>query len=323
MFNYSKYEKAPLIQTKNIQSPKNGQIFYYNASDNIKIRVGIWSPIITKKNKTARGTILLQQGHNEFIEKYFEVIQEFLDRGFYVICFDWRGQGMSGRMIKDKNKAFIKSFDLHDGDLNEVLTNIIKPFFPKPLIGIGHSMGGCLMLSAFHDHKNEFDLGVLSAPMLGFKNEKFLRSISSVMNFFKNDSDYLIGSSPNMGIEANFENNDLTTDSYRYKRTQELISKQPSLRLWGVTNAFAKAINERFKIIRRKGWAEEINLKILVFNNTKDRVVDASKINSIAERLVNKKIIIFSNTEHEIFMEQDIYRKRMWAEIDQLLSKNL
>ena len=28
----------------------------------------------------------------EFIEKYYEIIQNFIDRGFNVVCFDWRGR---------------------------------------------------------------------------------------------------------------------------------------------------------------------------------------------------------------------------------------
>ena len=79
-------------------------------------------------------------------------------------------------------------------------------------------MGGCIMLSAFHDHPNRFSKGILSAPMLGFKNERFLITASSLMNFFKKDTDYLVGSKPNMGKETQFQDNDLTSDQKRYKR---------------------------------------------------------------------------------------------------------
>ena len=83
--------------------------------------------LATKKGKSA-GTVFLQQGHNEFIEKYFETIQEFIDRGYSVICFDWRGQRMSGRMIDDINKSFITDFKRHK-DLEKILKEIINPFF--------------------------------------------------------------------------------------------------------------------------------------------------------------------------------------------------
>ena len=68
------------------------------------------------------------------------------------------------------------------------------------------------------------------------------------------------------GCKTPFEENDLTTDPDRYKRTQMLVREMPSVRLWGVTNSFAKAVNKRFKLIRKKNWAEKINLEILILN---------------------------------------------------------
>ena len=44
------------------------------------------------------GTCVLLNGQTEFIEKYFEVIDELRGRGFAVATMDWRGQGGSGRM---------------------------------------------------------------------------------------------------------------------------------------------------------------------------------------------------------------------------------
>ena len=45
----------------------------------------------------ARGICVLLNGQTEFIEKYFEVIDELRGRGFTVATMDWRGQGGSSR----------------------------------------------------------------------------------------------------------------------------------------------------------------------------------------------------------------------------------
>jgi lysophospholipase len=45
----------------------------------------------------ARGTVVLLQGRNECIEKYYETIEHFTRRGLWVATFDWRGQGLSDR----------------------------------------------------------------------------------------------------------------------------------------------------------------------------------------------------------------------------------
>ena len=314
-FNYSNFQKAPYLELDDYKAPKGISSYFIKMDDGIRLRVCHW--ICEEKNK--KGTILLQQGHNEFIEKYYETIQEFLDRGYSVVSFDWRGQGMSDHQLKDIHKAFIGSFKRHNKDLKYILQNVISGNFPKPLIGIGHSMGGCIMLSALHEHSDKFSKGILSAPMLGFKNERFLRTASSVMNIFKKDTDYLLGSKPNMGKETPFEENDLTTDEHRYRRILKLIRQKPNIRLWGVTNGFAKAVNKKFKKIRQKGWAESINLKILIINNTQDQVVSSDKIKKMQKRLPNSQMINFDSTKHEIFMEKDIYRKDLWNSIDHFL----
>jgi len=314
-FDISKYEIAPYLELDDYKAPEGIKSYFITMKDDIKIRVCHWL-----NNKNTNGTIILQQGHNEFIEKYFETIQEFIDREYSVICFDWRGQGMSDRLLQDTNKSYIEDFQQHDKDLEYILENIIEKYFPKPLIGIGHSMGGCLMLSAFHNFPEKFDFGILSAPMFGFKNEKFLRIASSAMNIFKKNTDFLIGSKPNMGKETPFEKNDLTTDKYRYKRTQQLVRKKPSVRLWGVTNSFAKAVNNRFKIIRKKNWAEKITLPILIINSLNDKVVDPEKIKEMSKRLKKSKIINFQNCEHEIFMENDNHRIKLWKSIDEFIN---
>ena len=315
-FSISKFQKAPYLELDDYKAPEGIESYFVNMNDGIKIRVCHW----LQKNEKSIGTIFLQQGHNEFIEKYFETIQEFIDRGYSVICFDWRGQGMSDRIIDDINKAFINDFKRHDKDLEEIIEKIIDPFFPKPLIGIGHSMGGCLMLSAFHNHPTKFAYGILSAPMFGFKNERFLRTSSSLMNFFKKDTDYLVGSKPNMGNETPFEENDLTSDPIRYKRIQMLVRKKPSIRLWGVTNGFAKAVNKRFKIIRRKNWAEKIDTNILIINSLNDRVVYSKKNIEMSKRLKNCELVNFDKCEHEIFMEKDMHRNILWKKIDNFFS---
>ena len=314
-FNLSNYESAPYIELDDYKAPVGINSYFVKMNDGIKLRVCHW----IKSDKETKGTILLQQGHNEFIEKYYETIKEFLDKNYSVIAFDWRGQGLSERTTSFTERAFIKSFKRHDQDLKYILEKVVNKYFQKPIIGIGHSMGGCLMLSAFYNHPKIFEKGILSAPMLGFKNEKFLRTASSIMNIFKKDYDYLIGSKPNMGIETPFEINDLTSDINRYERALKLVRKKPELRLWGITNSFAKAVNARFKIIRQKGWAETINTKILIINSLNDRVVDANKTIIMSKRLKNNKLISFQECEHEVFMEKDIHRKKMWEEIDYFL----
>ena len=311
------FEIAPYLELKDYKAPKGVKSYFVNMNDGKKIRLIYW------KKKTysndIRGTILLQQGHNEFVEKYYETIQEFLDRNFNVVCFDWRGQGLSDRMINEHNKQFIEDFDIHDNDLDYIINSIIKVNFPKPLIGIGHSMGGCILLSSLFLKQNNFDAMILSAPMLGFKNEKILMYLLPILNLFYNKKSFFPFSKPNMGDEIPFQNNDLTKDELRYKRTQKLVKLNPKIRLWGITITWVNAVKKRLNLIRKESLNTKINIKLLIFNSINDRVVDSKKTNEIAKRLNNCNLINLFDIEHEIFMERDIHRKKMWDEIDKFL----
>tara|TARA_Y100001960_G_scaffold120665_1_gene128997 strand:+ start:708 stop:1655 length:948 start_codon:yes stop_codon:yes gene_type:complete len=311
------YQKAPYLELDNYKSPKGLNSIFIPMNDGKRIRLIYWKTNL--KNKS-NGTILLQQGHNEFIEKYFETVQEFLDRSFNVVSFDWRGQGISDKMINNNHKQFIDDFNIHHNDLEVILNSFIKKNFPGPLIGIGHSMGGCILLSFLKTHDDVFDRVILSAPMLGFRNEKLLMPFISLANILFPKKSYLIGSKPNMGKETLFEDNDLTTDEGRYLRTLKLVRKKPEIRLWGITNAWANAAKKEILLMRDKGWAEDIKYKILFLNSLNDRVVSPQHIINMSERLKNSKIINFSGTEHEIFMEKDKFRNEMWNEIDNFLN---
>ncbi len=309
------YEEAPYLELDHYKAPKGVNSIFIPMHDMKKLRLMYWK---SNKNKEV-GTVLLQQGHNEFIEKYYETIQEFLDRNYNVVAFDWRGQGMSQKIINDNHKQYIEDFAIHDQDLEFIIDKIITNNFNGPLIGIGHSMGGCILLSALKKNAHKFEKIILSAPMLGFRSEKLLMNMIEIFNFLLPKELFMPGSKPNMGKETPFEKNELTTDKKRYARTQQLVRLKKEIRLWGVTIAFAKAVKNRLLKIRQKGWAEDIKSKILIINSINDKVVSSDHIIEMARRLKNCEIINFDSCEHELFMEKDYFRNKLWKKIDSFL----
>ena len=310
------YEKAPYLELDNYKAPIGIKSNYMTMKDGRKIRLFSWRLF---NDNTSSGTVLIQQGHNEFVEKYYETIQEFIDRKYNVVSFDWRGQGMSERMINDPRKQYIEDFNIHINDLGFILDNVISKNFNKPLIGVGHSMGGFIMLSALKFYSDKFDKIILSAPMLGFKSEKLLMILIEIFYLFLPKSFFLPGSKPNMGKETPFNKNDLTTDEKRYKRTQELVRLKKDIRLWGITIAWAKAVKDQFNCIRKENWLENVGNDILIINSINDKVVSSKHVIETAKKLKNSVLINFKNCEHEIFMEKDVHRKKLWKEIDGFL----
>jgi len=94
-----------LIDSPANPAPEGGVVARVRAADGLPIRVARWHP-----EGRARGTIVVVQGRAEYIEKYFETIGELLQRGFCVVSFDWRGQGLSGREIAIPARAISTIF---------------------------------------------------------------------------------------------------------------------------------------------------------------------------------------------------------------------
>ena len=103
----NKYPEAPLYETSNL-SCSGGNAYFFPLNKKDKLRIALWNL------DSEKGTIILQSGRTEFIEKYYEVVTEFIERGFAVAMMDWRGQGLSSRKANNNKIGHIDSFETYD-----------------------------------------------------------------------------------------------------------------------------------------------------------------------------------------------------------------
>ena len=92
---------APLMGVPGASSPPGGKGEWYRGAGGMRLRAAIWKPSHLTAEQP-RGTVVLSPGRTEPIEKYFEVIGNFLARGWCVLTHDWRGQGLSARLLPDR-----------------------------------------------------------------------------------------------------------------------------------------------------------------------------------------------------------------------------
>src|SRR4029450_4451260 len=117
--------------------------------DGRKLRFARWAPPPGRK-----GTVCILPGRAEFIEKYFESVRDLRARGFAVAVLDWRGQGLSDRMLSDIRKGHIEDFSEYHNDLATFMQQVVLPDCPPPVFAIGHSMGASVLIrAAFQGHR--------------------------------------------------------------------------------------------------------------------------------------------------------------------------
>ncbi|MBL4646128.1 MAG: alpha/beta hydrolase, partial [Rhizobiales bacterium] len=104
----------------------------------VSIRCARWAATAAP----GKGTVCIIQGRTEYIEKYFEVIEDLRGRGFAVLAFDFRGQGGSDRLLRQAWRGHVDNFSDYVSDLERVTREVLLPECPAPFFALAHSTGG-------------------------------------------------------------------------------------------------------------------------------------------------------------------------------------
>lgn len=288
------------------------------ADDDISLRYGIW---YSRKEKR-RGSIILLSGRREFMEKYIETIIELNERGFDVYSFDWRGQGLSARLLANRHKGFIDSYDAYLKDLDMFVKNIVQPEAVLPLFILAHSMGGHIALRYLHDHPKTADKTILVSPMIDILTPPFpkwlVRFMAHIALKAGLSGAYTIGSG-DYNPDTMFEGNRLTSDPHRFMDEKKTLYENPDLALGGITYGWLSATFASIDMLNGPGFAEKITTPILFISAGDDRIVSLSAQRHISRCLKNCSFTEIPGACHEILVETDAIRSIFWDAFDSFI----
>jgi len=308
-------ESAPLIDIPEARVPAGGQAEWVEAFDHLRLRAALF-PV----KGAVRGSVVLSPGRTEPVEKYYEVIGELQARGFVVLCHDWRGQGLSGRLLDERLRGHAEGVDPFIQDYR-LLLNHFEARLPRPWIAMGHSMGGGLTLMALSEGEPRFAACALSAPMLGLVTDSwgypFARLLAFTASHIGLNWRYLFGD-PASPFDVTFEKDRLGHERWRWDRYRAQITACPDLALgnltWGWLD-FAMTLSFR---LRLPGAVEKITIPTLMVTAGADDRVLTSVSAAIAKRMPNCRYIEIEGAYHEILMETDAIRAVWWTAFDEL-----
>ncbi len=265
--------------------------------------------------------MVLSPGRTEPIEKYFEVMGELRARSFAVLTHDWRGQGLSDRLLRDRWKGYARGLDPFLDDYRRLLDLPLD--LPRPWIGLGHSMGGGLLCGALARGERRLAAAVMSAPMVGInlggRTPAQARALASLMRLAGLGPSYL-----SRGVDIldeTFEGNHLTHDPVRFRRFRDQLRAEPDLIVSRVTwswVAFALELNAR---LSRPGAAEAIATPFLAVLAGEEALVDNAAAEAFAARAPMGRSQVIAGARHELLQETDDLRASFWAAFDGFLAE--
>jgi lysophospholipase len=268
-----------------------------------------------------RGVCVLLNGQTEFIEKYFEVIDELRGRGFAVATMDWRGQGGSARALKDDSrKGYVKDFAEYDDDLAAFMEQVVAPMGGSKPVALAHSMGAHNLLRTLARKPDAFAKAVLTAPMIAVSfrgNFAWLvRLVTAAQNRLGGGPAWVWGMAGRDPHRMSFARQIATSDKARFERTQKILRTYPQLRLAGATWAWLAAALRSMDWLKAPGRPEDITTPLLVVGAGKDRICLTPQTRALAQRMPHAEYLEIQDAEHEILAERNPIRAQFWNAFD-------
>ncbi|GAB2184620.1 alpha/beta fold hydrolase [Roseibium sp. LAB1] len=329
--------------------PDGARSGFVTTPDGKKIRYAHWPAAGVRR----KGTVTLLQGRAEFIEKYFEVIEDLRKRGFAVIAFDWRGQGGSQRLTRNPRRGHVSNFGKYKLDLRTVLKEVSLATYPGPHFALAHSTGALVVLSDTERLRTMLDRAVLTAPLLGLPSgtwspglvsgyrwvlrkltlglfgrpglkatapktsgliEKVAIPVARLLSMFGLGRLFVPGG--NAEVSVPFETNRQTSDKARFERFNKVLDQAPELGIGSPTLGWLGTTGRAMMMLRRRDAGPNIKLPCLVLAAGNDRIVSTPMIEDFVARAKATAYVEIAGAEHELMMERDAFRDQFWAAFD-------
>ncbi len=312
-------ERAPLVSSPEAPVPDHGTAEWFVGADGATLRAACFFPEGQSSTGGARGSVIVSPGRSEPIEKYYEVVQDLLDRGFAVLVHDWRGQGLSARFLPDRLKGHAQGFKPFLSDFTALL-DTFEDRLPKPWIAMGHSMGGCLTTLALARGEARFSACVLSAPMLGLdtgrRPPRASRALAWIMARAGFAGDYTPGEISDPFADT-FATDALTHDKARYARYRAQLLANRDLALGGATWGWVDFAFSACAWLRRSPSVEAISIPVTIVGAGEDTRVLNADLRLIAGRIPQGRYLEVEGAFHEVLIERDEMRAQFWTAFDE------
>lgn len=265
----------------------------------------------------ARGIVVVVTGRTEWLEKYLEVARDLQKSGCAVCLYDHFGQGGSDRPLPDPQKGHIDDFSFYVNDLNTFIEKVTGHYPERPVVLLGHSMGGAIATLAVAARPEIADGLILVSPMLQINTGWLLppllgEMLAALVCRLGGGNSYVWGGGQ-FRADLPFVGNELTGDAERFARNQQMVVDRSELALGSPTFGWLRQAYRGMRWARRS--AGRLNCPVLLLAGLADAVVSVSAMLSFARRLPRCTVKRYAGARHEVLMERDEVRRKAIAEI--------
>ncbi|MFP1740344.1 lysophospholipase L2 [Lonsdalea quercina] len=259
--------------------------------------------------------VMLLTGRTDSYVKYSEVAYDLFHNGYDVLMMDHRGQGRSGRLLKDTHRGHVENFSDYVDDVAQFWQLQLAKSGYKRRFALAHSMGGVILADFLARRPEAFDAAALCAPMcdihLPMPEWLAWRILDRTERYPKLRDYYAIGASQWQPLP--FVLNVLTHSRARHLRSMRIYADDPSLRIGGPTYHWVReALLAGRDLMSR---AAKMTVPLLVLQAEDDRVVDNRGQDAFCKAMAvaghpvaGGKPQVIRGARHDMLFEEDTVR---------------
>ena len=297
--------------------PPGGAAWWASTSDDLRVRVGLW-PAATDE---VHGTVLLFPGRTEYIEKYGETATELASRGFATLAIDWRGQGLSDRLLEDARIGHVERFADYQKDIAAMLRVARALDLPRPYNLLAHSMGGAIGLRAVMEGLT-VQACAFSGPMWGIYMSPLLRPIGWASAFIGPALGLGAHHTPNSTLgfyvlEQAFDGNVLTHDPDMYRMMQDQLNAHMELGLGGPSLIW---LRESLSECRTLATRASPDVPCITFLGSQEAIIDCDSVKARMQGWPRGSLDVVTGAHHEVLMEGPEIRAHVFDRLEALFS---
>ena len=252
-----------------------------------------------------KAVLFIVHGLAERSGRYMHIVNHFVPLGYAVYGHDHFGHGKT-----EGTRVFVEKFEDYTEPLKTYF-DMVRAFQPnKPIVLVGHSMGGLIGARYLLDHQADFVGAVLSWPLIRASNHP-----SRFFIFLVNILSVLI---PKPGVKQ-LEYDIMSTNPEEV----ECYVLDPLVHPGRVTARLAVEMNRSSIYVQAK--AKQITLPLLILQGGADATVDPAGTQLLHDTVgsSDKTIKVYEDYYHEVFNEPESRRNRVFNDIQIWLESHI
>lgn len=298
------------------RAPDSARAVWLTAADGVRLRAA-------SLGEGPRGTVLIFNGRTEYIEKYGEAASHLAAAGLSSLSLDWRGQGLSDRLLEDAAVGHVGRFEDYQMDI-AALTGWAEAIgAPRPWHLLGHSMGGAIGLRALVSGL-AVERAVFSAPMWGIKLNMLVRAVAWGVSHITHLSGLGGRLAPSTGrtpypLTADPSDNLLTHDPDMLAWMRAQLEAKPQLGLGGPSLTW---LREALRECRALQQIADPGRPTLTLLGSREAIVDPDAIRRLTARWPDAELDIIADAAHEVLMERPHLRNPAYRSVTEFLTQD-